>query len=242
MEVTMQSNFKTRAFRPAILALTLLLGMGLVGAAIAQAIRANSDTQDPPVYVEGIAYGVIDEVGQALVSPTTIYPDDNPPQSAGLSPNAPTASFSYYFVSGAALVARNSADTYIYDGSGCVHATSNNVVFNTDMQLPVGSEIKYLRLYFYDANNPGYITGYISRYPPSQTPVDIVAVSSPNTGQPGAGSVLSQRITETVDYLNSPYLLIGRPSNPNANLRICGLRVAYYAPEIAYTFMPIIRR
>ena len=197
----MRSDLKTHVFRSALLTLALLLGLGMVGAAIAQAIQANSDTQDPPAYTEGIAYAVIDEGGQALASPTSIYPDDNPPPSAALSPNAPTASFSYYFVSGAALVARNSADTYIYDGNGCVHSTSNNVVFNTDLQLPVGSEIKYLRLYYYDSNNPGYLTGYISRYPPSQTSVDIVTVSSSNTGTPGAGSVLSQRITETVDYL-----------------------------------------
>ncbi len=141
----MRPDLKTRVFRSALLALALLLGMGMVGAAIAQAIRANSDTQDPPIYTEGIAYGVIDEGGQALASPTSIYPDDNPPPSAALSPNAPTASFSYYFVSGAALVARNSADTYTYDGIRLCVRRATMVVFNTDMQLPVGSEIKYLR-------------------------------------------------------------------------------------------------
>jgi hypothetical protein len=238
----MQSNLKSRAFRPAILALALLSGLSLVGVAIGQAIRANSDTQDPPVYREGIAYGVIDEGGQPLASPTTIYPDDNPPQTTALSPKAPTASYSYYFVSGAALVARNSTDSYTYEGLGCVYVGKDGLVLNTDMQLPVGSEIKYLRVYYYDTNDPGFVTGYISKYPPSQSVVDAVAVSSPSAGTPGAGFVVSTRITQTVNYENFPYLLIGRPSDANLNLRICGLRVAYYAPEIAYTFMPIIKR
>ena len=238
----MQSNLKPRIFRPAALILSLLMGLGLVGAAIAQAIQANSDTQDPPIYSPGIAYGVIDEGGQGLSSAEAIYPDDNPPASAALSPNAPTASFSYYFVSGAALVPRNSSDTYTYDGLGCVHTGQNGLVLNTDMQLPVGSEIKYLRVYYYDTSNPGYVTGYISKYPPSQSVIDIVTASSPGSGTPGAGLVVSSRITQTVDYENFPYLLIGRPSVANANLRICGLRVAYYAQAISFNFIPIVKR
>jgi hypothetical protein len=67
-------------------------------------------------------------------------------------------------------------------------------------------------------------------------------VSSPSTGTPGPGFVVSSRITETVDYENYPYLLIGRPTKGNFNLRVCGLRVAYYAPVIGYTFMPIIHK
>jgi hypothetical protein len=225
-----------------IATLALLIGLGMVGAAIAQAIYANSDSLDQPVYAPGIAYGTIDDQTQGADLLQATFPDDNPPLSAALSPNAPTASFSYYFVSGAALVPRDSSTIYVYDGQGCVHSGSGSIVLNTDMQLPVGSEIKYLRLYFYDTNNPGYVTGYISRYPPSQNSVDLVAVSSPTTGQPGAGFVVSQRITETVNYEVYPYLVIGRPSVANANLRICGLRVAYYAPEIGITFMPLVKK
>lgn len=233
---------RSRFTRPAIVILALILGLGMVGAAIAQAINANSDSQDSPVEVPGIAYGVIDEQSQGFASPEGIYPDDNASLSTALAPNAPAATFSYYFVSGAALVPRDSASSYVYDGQGCVHSGSGSIVLNTDLQLPVGSEIKYLRLYYYDTNNPGYVTGYVSRYPPSQNSVDLVTVSSPTTGQPGAGFVVSQRITQTVDYENFPYLVIGRPSIANANLRICGLRVAYYAPEFGFTFMPMIKR
>lgn len=171
-----------------------------------------------------------------------LYPDENPPQTAALAPNAPNASFSYYFVSGATLVGRSSSNSYTYDGLGCVYVGSDGLVLNTDMQIPVGSEIKYLRVYYYDTNNPGFITGYISKYPPNASAVDIAAVSSPSTGTPGAGFVVSSRITQTVDYENFPYLLIGRPSDANQNLRVCGMRVAYYAPVIGYTFMPIIHK
>jgi hypothetical protein len=238
----MNPNLKARVLRPAAVMLALLLGFALVGAAIAQAIQANSDAQDPPVYVPGIAYGVIDETGQALTAPGVIYPDDNSPLTAALAPTAPNASFSYYFVSGATLVARSSSDSYTYDALGCVHVGSNGLVLNTDMQIPVGSEIKYLRVYYDDKNNPGFITGYISKYPPSGSAMDVAAVSSPGSGTPGPGFVVSARITQTVDYENYPYLLIGRPSVANSNLRICGLRVAYYAPDIGYSFMPIINK
>jgi hypothetical protein len=228
--------------RPAAAMIALLLGFALVGAAIAQAIKANSDTQDAPVYTPGIAYGVIDESGQAILTPGMLYPDENPPQTAAFAPNAPNASFSYYFVSGATLVARSSSASYTYDSLGCVYVGTDGLVLNTDLQLPVGSEIKYLRLYYNDTNNPGYITGYISKYPPSDSVIDVVTVSSPSTGAPGPGFVVSSRITETVDYENYPYLLIGRPTKGNFNLRICGMRVAYYAPVIGYTFMPIIHK
>lgn len=238
----MRSFNNSRVSRPAIVLLALIVGLGMVGAAIAQAINANSDSQDPPVYVEGIAYGVIAGQSEGGAIPEAIYPDDNPPLSVTLAPSAPAADFSYYFVSGAALVPRDSATSYVYDGQGCVHSGSGSIVLNTDLQLPTGSEIKYLRLYFYDNNNPGYVTGYISRYPPSQASADLVAVSSPTTGQPGAGFVVSQRITETVNNETFPYLVIGRPSVANANLRICGLRVAYYAPEVGFTFMPLLKR
>jgi hypothetical protein len=242
MEVTMNQTLKAHFLRPAAVMLALLLGLALVGVAIAQVIQANSDMQDPPVYVPGIAYGVSDETGQTLASPGVTYPDDNPPLSAALAPNAPAASFSYYFVSGATLVARSSSDSYSYDGLGCVHVGTGGLVLNTDLQIPVGSEIKYLRLYYYDNNNPGFVTGYISKYPPSQSSADIVAVSSPASASTVPGYVVSARITQTVDYEGNPYLLIGRPSVANSNLRICGLRVAYYAPVTGYTFMPIISK
>jgi hypothetical protein len=238
----MNQNLRTRFLRPAAVMLALLLGLALVGAAIAQAIQANSDTQDPPGYVPGIAYGVSDETGQTLSSPGMLFPDENPPLSAALALNAPAASFSYYFVSGATLVARSSSNSYTYDSLGCTYVGSDGLVLNTDMQIPVGSEIKYLRVYYNDTNNPGYITGYISKYPPSESVVDVAAVSSPSTGTPGVGFVVSARITQTVDYENFPYILIARPSDANSNLRICGLRVAYYAPVIGYTFMPIISK
>jgi hypothetical protein len=238
----MHAELKTRVLRPAAAMIALLLGLTLVGAVIAQAIQANSDSQELPVYAPGIAYGIVDESGYDLDASGTLYPDDNPPETTALSPNAPNASFSYYFVSGATLVARSSSASYTYDSLGCVYVGTDGLVLNTDLQLPVGSEIKYLRLYYNDTNNPGYITGYISKYPPSDSVIDVVTVSSPSTGTPGAGFVVSSRITETVDYENYPYLLIGRPTKGNFNLRICGLRVAYYAPVIGYTFMPVINK
>ena len=132
----MHANLKARFMRPAAAMIALLLGFALVGAAIAQAIQANSDSQELPVYSPGIAYGVIDELGQAILTPGMLYPDDNPPETTALSPNAPNASFSYYFVSGATLVARSSSASYTYDSLGCVYVGTDGLVLNTDLQLP----------------------------------------------------------------------------------------------------------
>lgn len=70
----MHANLTARFMRLAAAMIALVLGFALVGAAIAQAIQANSDTQDAPVYVPGIAYGVIDRVRASHTHPWHALP------------------------------------------------------------------------------------------------------------------------------------------------------------------------
>ncbi len=211
----------------------LLLGLGVAGAALGQAMRSNGDSTEPPVYQPGV-FGATAESGARM-------PDDNPPL-AELAPDAPQQTFSYYFISGVTMQPRDSSVSKTYEGLGCAYVTSASGALVSELHLPQGSVIKYLRLYFYDNHNPGYLTGYLTSYRPSTASTDLAAVSSPAAGTPGVGFIVSEMITHTVDNTLDAYALTARPSLATSNLRVCGLRVAYYAPPLHTTFLPVVER
>lgn len=163
-------------------------------------------------------------------------PDDN----VGLASPNPRLSFSYYLASGATMRGRSSATTHVYDGLGCVHLTSGAEIVNTELYIPDGSIIKYLRLYYIDTSASGSVKGYITRYTPGTATNDLVNISSSTSGAGGYGFVVSDEITETVNNTSYAYTLIGWPTAAASSLQICGLRVAYYAPTSVASFLPII--
>jgi hypothetical protein len=175
-------------------------------------------------------------------------PDDNLPvtsSSAASSPNAPAAPpFRYYFVPGTTLRPRSSTTGYAYDQLGCNYATSGsgiNTILNTELHLPDNATIKYLRVIYKDTNNPGFVSGYITRYKPGVATNDLISVSSTAAFAGGVGFAVSNEITHTVDNVDYAYTLIGWPSAAASSLEICGLRVAYWAPNFYPIFLPVIK-
>jgi hypothetical protein len=138
---------------------------------------------------------------------------------------------------------RSSVTEYVYDGRGCVHVsggtTGQNNILNTELHIPDGSVIKFLRLYYVDTSPTGSVTGYITYIDPATSVVDLVSAASVDI--PGSKFVVSREITHTVDNSRFAYTLIGWPSAPSVNLQVCGLRVAYYPPP-GPVWMPLIRR
>ena len=170
-------------------------------------------------------------------------PDENPLTGAGASaPLAPSLVFSYYMVSGTAMLPRNSSSGYGVSSHGCAYtlgAWSDPLV--SELHLPQGSVIKYLRVYYEDTNSASGVRGYLARYTPGLATTDMANVGSSAVFNSGYGFVVSQELTETVNNSTYAYLLFGWPDEVGGLNKICGLRVAYYAPPGFASFMPVVR-
>jgi hypothetical protein len=166
--------------------------------------------------------------------------DENPVDGQGNSPQGPQATFSYYYVSGATLLTRDSATGRDYSGTGCSYTVGGtDRIMNTELDLPDGAVIKYLRLYYNDTSAADDVRGYITSYEAGNSTNDLTSVSS--TGSAGIGTSLSPEITHTVSNSSFAYVLIGWPDISASTVQVCGLRVAYYAPGTAL-FLPHVER
>lgn len=219
--------------RLALIVLTVSL-LVIGGGALAKSLAPSTEPGgDPPVFMAP-SY---DSANPSEALP----PDEN--QTA--APGAPAVTFKYYQVSGATLRGRNSTAGYLYDGVGCSHVTSGTgtgMILNTELPIPDGATIKYLRVYYKDTSAATGVNGFITRYTPGVATNDLVTANSSAAFAGGYGFVVSQEITETVNNTSYVYTLIGWPGEIGANSQICGLRVAYYPPPGMALYLPVVRR
>lgn len=160
--------------------------------------------------------------------PAPPMPDDNSAINDG---RAPALTFSYYTVSGATIRGRSSTAGYTYQGVGCTYSTTvGDRWLNTELPIPDGATIKYLRIYYYDSDASGTVTAYLTRYQPGDNAENLTSISSTAAFAGGNGTSLSPEITHVVDNTNHAYTLLTTMSASSLNLRICGMRIAYYAP------------
>jgi len=146
--------------------------------------------------------------------------------------------FSYYTVSGVAFQPRSSATTYAYAGVGCIRKSAGSDFFVTNLSLPDGAQIKYLRIYTYDSAAGNTSDAFITRYNRQGGYNDLTAVTSPSGT--GYRTFLSGEISENVDTGVYSYVVNWLPNNNTTAL--CGIRVAYYAPVLFNAYLPLIRR
>jgi hypothetical protein len=234
---------RARIFKVARLGLgfALLLILVVGGKTLAQVLMPPSDPVVESGPVLPPSYDSADPSFQAIDARP---PDDNPPVSLQ-SPTSPSATFSYYQVAGATLTGRSSSTQYAYDSVGCSHLTAgtgSNLILNTELHLPDGAVIKYLRVYYKDTNPSSGVKGYITRYQPGVATKDMAQVGSSDPFASGYGYVVSAEITETVNNSLYAYTLLGWPDVANSANQICGLRVAYYPPLFGQVFMPLLNR
>jgi hypothetical protein len=137
---------------------------------------------------------------------------------------APEA-FDYFTVAGTTLRPRSSASTWTYGANGCVYRSAGSDLFNTELHVPNGVTLNYLRLYFYDTSASNQ-TAWITRYRPS-TPSTEDLVSVLSSGNAGQGTALSSLINHVVDNVNYAYVLNWSPGANGSGMKLCGLRVAY---------------
>ena len=198
---------------------------------------ASAQGPNPPVTA---LPGADDPQGRVASAPEQplIWSDVNLDGPA--SPGSPALSFSYLKLIGTAFQPRESTSTYAYTSNGCIYQNAGPTMrFQHSLVLPEDSEIKYVRIYYLDTAATD-MTVWLTRYEPGQANLDLVSVQS--TGSSGYGTVLSALITQTVDMATYAYVLTwGTGVNSSAH-QICGVRVAYYAPPVFGTFMPLIQK
>ncbi len=190
--------------------------------------------------------GAVEELAPSYVSGDPAYQGITPPdENPAVGVNNPGAIFSYYQIAGATLRGRSSTTGFAYDGLGCTHTTSSSGdsnILNTELIVPDNAVIKYLRVYYSDTNPGSGVQGFITKYSPGASTVDLIHTGSTDPFQGGYGFTVSTEITETVNNTVFAYTLIGWPAVNDARNKICGLRVAYYAPFHGAIFMPLVRR
>lgn len=171
-----------------------------------------------------------------VVPPWTMFEEESGPWNtageADMENDAESRQvFVYYQVAGATLKGRSSTTEYAYDGLGCIHGTAGtDRVTNIELILPDGATIKYLRLYYYDTSTTGNVRAFLTRYDPGSATSDLISTESSTAGNSGYGTSLSAQLNEVVDNGTYAYTIIGWPSANSSGLRVCGMRVAYYAP------------
>ena len=153
--------------------------------------------------------------------------DDNDGAQAAETADPEWTSFHYIFVAGTTLLPRNSSVQWTYGAGGCVYSNSTDQVLNIHLDIPDGSRIDYLRIYYYDtsaANGQAWVTTYNG----AGATNDLVSVQS--SGNSGFGYKVSAYVGHVVDTSTRAYVLNWRPNQTGASMRLCGMRVAYRLP------------
>jgi hypothetical protein len=155
----------------------------------------------------------------------------------------PQQTWRYYHVPGAVFQPRDSTTGYAYQGNGCIAGMSNaTLLFNTELLLPEGATIKYLRLYYYDASPGTMQEAWITRYYVEggiRRTEDLLYL--PSAGAPGYTDTLSLEITHTVDPYPNGYVLNWRSNATDNSQQLCAMRVAYFAPPRFEGLLPAVR-
>jgi hypothetical protein len=135
--------------------------------------------------------------------------------------------FYYYHVAGSTFHTRQSTSTWAYGGSGCVYRTNGTQPFVLFLDLPDGSRIDYLRVYYNDSDAVNGFAGII-RYNGLGTFEDLVSVYS--DGNSGYGTQLSSFVGHVVDNYEWAYTVFWNPNTNSSTVQMCSLRVAYRLP------------
>lgn len=143
-------------------------------------------------------------------------------------------------VAGANFHPREATTTHQYAGAGCVSRTSSSGFLVSDLQLPDGAEIDFLRLYFDDTSGANNAHAWLYEYDGLGGFTQITTVSS--SGTPGHSSAGSGFFSYTVDNTAEALgLVIGFDSATNSTVAVCGVRVRYSVP-FSQSTLPLIMK
>ena len=137
------------------------------------------------------------------------------------------SSFFYLNVAGTTLRPRDSSSGWDYGGVGCVSLANGSQLLNINLDVPNGSRIDYLRIYYYDTSgNNG--RAWVTIYNGAGSYSDITTVTSAGNG--GYGTALSSYVGHVVDTFENAYVLNWSANQTGSSMALCGMRVAYRLP------------
>lgn len=216
----------------AVVALLLLTSLNAGQPAAAEPPAPGASSQDVVAPSRG-GPGTSSQGTEAQTLPASGEPQDLPPFVPGV-----VAAF--YHVPGSTLMPVAASTTLAYANTGCIYAASGgDDLLNAPLDIPDGSTLVGIRLYYYDANAGTDVSGWITRYDESGTAYnDIVHAGS--SGDAGYGNVWGDAnpAMSTVDMYTWSYVLNARLNDAASSLQVCGIRVMYYPPIGKVNLLP----
>lgn len=186
----------------------LIIATAVLFAASASSALAAEASSEGPGFPEAQNFNYVHAPG----------PDEDARMGA-----APAGSDQYLFVAGSAFTPRSSAQTVTYPGSGC---TFSDAAVTTDVQLPSGTEVLGVRLYYYDMASVGSVGVFFTNYNGSGSTSDLITGTS--TLESGYSSeYFSAPASVFIDNANGSYVLT---ATMPAGLRFCGARLFISQP------------
>lgn len=143
---------------------------------------------------------------------------------------ASAQSFSYLNVVGSSFVPRDSGTTATYRSAGCISRATGTNWFVYPLQLPEGSRIKYIRVYYNDSSAAANLMAALTRYDGAGTNVDEVIFTTDASS--GFGSYLSPETSVVVNNSEYATQLLVSFQESSSTLQFCGMRVAYFSDRI----------
>lgn len=186
------------------------------------------------------------EGGETTVEPELQSPEESEPQIAPESENHTQQALQSWWVTGSTLRPRSGGDYYTTNvsggGGGCIYTPADTrVFFNTTLNLPQGSTIKQLRMYYRNENATGVSRGWIAAY--GFYGDEVWSLNAATAGD-GEGFTESELVNYVVDYHNNSYALNWMSDGDvgYGQMELCGLQVFYEPPPFGLAFLPLVEK
>ena len=152
-------------------------------------------------------------------------------------PEAPdlVAGTTYVHYSGSVFTPFISTTTYSHSWYGCMTASGD---LNYSVDLPNGSVITFMRLYYNDTNVT--LGGRLRLYWFDDGPDGDFSEQLSTAGSSGYGSTYISGISITLNNILYSYVLSWEPST---NVQLCGVLIGYTSPYFSFgSALPIIKK
>jgi hypothetical protein len=134
----------------------------------------------------------------------------------------------FLFAAGSNFRPRSSDTTFSYSGGGCMSRDSSagDSWFTYDVDLPQGSVIDFLRLYYYDTDGTYDVDSNLWAF--DGAGASQLLAQAAGSGSPGFSNVGSGFFAHPVDTLNQSYsIVVSIQGGVGSTVRLCGVRLRY---------------
>lgn len=130
--------------------------------------------------------------------------------------------------------------TYNSTPGGCLYQTGSAGYFASDIQVPDGAVIDYLRVYFYDVDGGSDAVAELYAYDGAGK--DTLIASAAGSGTPAYSSAVSEPFSHPVNNAAEALAVVLDFQGANSDaLRICGIRIRYQI-TLAQINLPLVLR